>query len=145
MVPRLHTGRGVNRAPEFFAPVPLLSVAVLALNDHVLKARFHNALTGKLSDLAGCFVLPLFVSALLAMISAWPLRTRLQLGAAATVALFVPIKLSDTAAQTVARVLASTGAGPMHIVVDPTDLVAVPMVALAVWCALRRTTHAAMA
>lgn len=31
--------------------------AVLILNDHVLKKSFHNALTGKLSDIVGAFVL----------------------------------------------------------------------------------------
>ena len=50
---------------EFFAPLPLLAVGLMVVNDRVLKPRLHNALTGKLSDLAVCFFLPLFVSALL--------------------------------------------------------------------------------
>ncbi len=36
---------------------------VLLVNDHFLKAEFHNVLTGKLSDLAGLFIFPLFLVA----------------------------------------------------------------------------------
>jgi len=37
---------------------------VLLLNDFVLKQQIHNGLTGKLSDFAGLFVFPLFLTAL---------------------------------------------------------------------------------
>lgn len=40
-----------------------LSVAVLLVNDHVLKAWLGNTLTGKLSDVAGVFLLPLLTVA----------------------------------------------------------------------------------
>ena len=46
---------------EFFGPLPLAAVALLAVNDHVLKARWPGLVTGKLSDVAGCFLLPLFL------------------------------------------------------------------------------------
>lgn len=36
------------------------SLLVLLLNDLVLKQQFHNELTGKLSDIAGLFLFPLF-------------------------------------------------------------------------------------
>ncbi len=36
-----------SRAPEFFSVLPALAVLALIINDHVLKATFHNALTGK--------------------------------------------------------------------------------------------------
>lgn len=45
---------------------PLLSVGFIAglllllLNDFYLKANFGNAFTGKLSDVAGLFIFPLF-------------------------------------------------------------------------------------
>ena len=42
----------------------VLSLCLLLLNDFVLKPRFGNWLTGKLSDFAGLFVFPLFWSAL---------------------------------------------------------------------------------
>ena len=141
-------GRGVShsRAPEFFAPAPLLAVAVLGLNDHLFKATFHNALTGKLSDFAGCFVLPLFVSAVLAFLTPFSPRARVTVGALATFALFAPIKSSPRAADLVARALETLGAplqmGAMHIVADPTDLFALPMVALACWFSLTRSHRA---
>jgi len=47
------------------APWSLVGVCVLLVNDFVLKRLFHNWLTGKLSDVAGLFILPLFISALL--------------------------------------------------------------------------------
>jgi hypothetical protein len=37
---------------------------VLLFNDFVLKQQIHNGLTGKLSDFAGLFVFPLFLTAL---------------------------------------------------------------------------------
>jgi hypothetical protein len=77
------------RMPEFIAPAPLLAVGLMVANDRFLKPRFHNALTGKLSDLAICFFLPLFVSALLGIV--WPGRrvTRVLAGAGAAAFVFV--------------------------------------------------------
>ena len=141
----MHEARAVNREQrpsEFLSPWPLLAVAVLVLNDHVLKARFHNGLTGKLSDFAGCFVLPLFVSAVLAQFTHWSVRARVGVGVVATLALFVPIKLSTLAAAFVARAIevlsVPLGLGAQHIVADPSDLLAVPMVGVAAWLVLRR-------
>jgi hypothetical protein len=126
---------------EFFSAPPLAAVVVLAVNDHVLKARFPGPVTGKLSDLAGCFVLPLFLSALLAYATRWPLRARLGVGAAATTGLLVAIKTSVAGADAVARALSIVGAplglGRGTIVADPTDLAALPVVALAVAYGLR--------
>jgi hypothetical protein len=129
--------RPMTRAREFFSPLPLLAVGVLVLNDHVLKALLHNALTGKLSDFAGCFFLPLFTSALLSYVPGLGerLALRVGVGCAATVALFVPIKLSVAAGTAVCLVLEHAsvplGIGALRIVADPTDLFALPMVALA--------------
>jgi hypothetical protein len=39
-------------------PVTLTGVVLLAVNDHLLKARYPGPVTGKLSDLAGLLVLP---------------------------------------------------------------------------------------
>jgi hypothetical protein len=121
--------------PELASPLPLAAVALLALNDHLLKQAWPGALTGKLSDVAGCFVLPLFLSALLAVVTAWPLRRRLALGAAATVLFFAAIKLSQPAADAAARALDLAWplrAGPGRIVADPTDLLALPLAAAAI-------------
>jgi hypothetical protein len=42
-------------------PVALVSVGILLLNDHCLKARFPGAVTGKLSDIAGLIFFPLLL------------------------------------------------------------------------------------
>ncbi len=44
-------------------PVCLASVAVLLLNDHVLKRAVPGVITGKLSDLAGLIFFPLLLQA----------------------------------------------------------------------------------
>ena len=121
--------------PEFFAPVPLGAVALMALNDHVLKARLHNAATGKLSDVAACFFLPLLVSGVLGLVAPIRLGWRLALGAAVTAIVFVGLELSDAAADVFALVTTTVG-GPLgvHRVVltrDLTDLFALAVIPLA--------------
>lgn len=116
--------------PELVAPAPLLASAVLALNDHLLKQRFPGLVTGKLSDVAGAFVLPLFVSALLAIATRWPLSRRLAVGVALTIALLAAVKLSPDAAAAAAgsrdAIWKPLTGSRGRIVADPTDLVAVP-------------------
>jgi hypothetical protein len=122
--------------PELVAPLPLAAVALLAVNDHLLKRRWPGFATGKLSDVAGCFVLPLFLSAVLAVLTRWPARTRLTLGSAATLVFFTALKLSPVTADAVSGVLhlvwAPLGAARGRIVTDPTDLAALPL-AVAAW------------
>lgn len=124
-----------SRHPEFFSALPLAAVVVLWLNDAFFKAHFHNALTGKLSDLAGCFVLPLFVAVLLVPLG-WSLRVRAFAGALVTTLFFAVIKSSAGAARTTASTLewvtTSLGVdGPHRLIADRTDLVALAMVPLA--------------
>lgn len=130
------------RAPEFFAPAPLFGVAVLLLNDHVFKSAFHNTLTGKLSDVAGCFFLPLYVSAVLALLTNLAWQHRVAIGAALTALLFTSIKLSAHASEIVTSSLESLsrvlGIARLHVVADPTDLVVLPMVVVAILFARRR-------
>lgn len=132
----MHSGGRVrSRHPEFFSVVPLGAVVLLWLNDTFLKARFHNALTGKLSDLAGCFVLPLFVAVLLVPLG-WSLRVRVGFGALFTTLFFAAIKTFDGAARTTASTLqwvtTSLGVEGAHrLLADRTDLVALAMVPLA--------------
>ena len=106
-------------APEFFAPLPLGAVAVMAINDHWLKPLLHDPITGKLSDLAGCFFLPLYASALLGLVVRWPRARRLLVGAIATAVFFAAIKLSadvaDVVAAASAHALGSMGSRPGSI------------------------------
>ncbi len=45
-----------RRFDALLAPPVLASLALLLANDLVLKPAYHNAATGKLSDVAGLFV-----------------------------------------------------------------------------------------
>ncbi|NMO20321.1 hypothetical protein HPC49_22980 [Pyxidicoccus fallax] len=123
--------------PEFLAPLPLAGVALMAVNDRWLKPALHNALTGKLSDVAICFFLPLYLSALLALVTRWPRSTRFLLGAGVTALLYTALKVSQPAADLFCDVLAVIGSplgftGPFRAVADPTDLVTLPLVFAAV-------------
>lgn len=135
------TVTSTRRAPEFFSALPLLAVGVLAVNDHFLKDAFHNTLTGKLSDFAGCFFLPLYVSAMLGVVTRWQLERRLAIGVAVTLLIFIPVSVNRAAADFVARtvelVAIPLGIGPQWIACDPTDLIALPMIVLAVLYARR--------
>ena len=44
-------------------PVVLTALAIWLLNDHVLKARWPGAVTGKLSDVAGLVAFPVLLAA----------------------------------------------------------------------------------
>ena len=61
-----------NHAPgaALLHPVTLTALCLLALNDHVLKRVCPGLLTGKLSDLAGVVLLPVFVHGLLELAAA---------------------------------------------------------------------------
>ncbi len=43
-------------------PLFITALIILVINDHLLKEIYHNWWTGKLSDIAGLIVLPLFLS-----------------------------------------------------------------------------------
>jgi len=133
---------GLPPIPELASPLPLAAAAILAVNDHLLKAAFPGPITGKLSDLAGCFVLPLFLSAALACLVPWSRRTRLASGTAITIVAFAAVKLSPSAAGAVASAL-DLATRPVlgasnRIVADPTDLVALPLALAALAWGARR-------
>ncbi|MCA2977953.1 MAG: hypothetical protein INH41_14230 [Myxococcaceae bacterium] len=119
-------------------PLALAAVATLALNDHVLKPWLHHPLTGKLSDVAGCFVLPLFIAAVLDALGVRSARARLGVGAGVTLVFFTALKSSPRVAAGVSEVLAAgwrlLGEHGGSILADPTDLIALPAIAAAwVW------------
>lgn len=92
----------------------LAGLALLLLNDFLLKPLFHNALTGKLSDFAGLFVFPLFWAALVPR-----LRRHIYL---ATAALFAVWKSAHS--QPLVEAWNGLHLIPLGRTVDATDLVA---------------------
>jgi len=110
-------------------PAWLTAVALLVLNDHLLKGSvWAGVLTGKLSDFAGLFLAPVLVAALL--------RRRRPGGviacAVAVGVVFAAINLWPAAALAWDALWRALGWG-WHTTVDPTDLMALPMVPLSLW------------
>lgn len=104
----------MDRTQRLIHPAVVGSIALLALNDHVLKARWPGLVTGKLSDLAG-----LFAVAVAAAVIAGPSHLRRSTAAIVTVGVaFTGLKLVPVVAALAEPVLGGT------TVSDPTDLVA---------------------
>jgi hypothetical protein len=104
-------------------PLPLAAIALTAINDHLLKGSglLPAWLTGKLSDFTGLFFFPLAVAAVARARTAAP-RTIVVIAVGAA---FAWLKLSPDAC---ARIAPIAGVTP-----DATDLVALPVLALAWW------------
>ena len=122
---------------ELLRPLPLLAVGIFALNNLALKSAMPGLFTGKLSDVAVCFFMPLYVSALLAVrFSSTPRWRRTALGAFLTAAVLGAINLSAAASRAHDVVLGALASlarlTPAPNVVDPTDLWALPMTLAAV-------------
>jgi hypothetical protein len=113
-------------------PAWVASLAVLGLNDHLLKGAelLPGAVTGKLSDVAGMIVAP----ALLAALTRTKSRRGLFLCHLAVGAVFAAINLSVEAASMWSALMGAV-AMPWQITVDPTDLLALPALYLS-WRAL---------
>ena len=143
-------------------PVPLVAVAVLLVNDHVLKRALPGVLSGKLSDFAGLAFFPLVLQGacevvLAALRRPWRPSPRLLLHCTlltgvvyALVKTWTPAldlwRAALGALQWPVRALAALALGralpamrAVAAVRDPTDLVALPALMLA-WVAGRRRT-----
>ena len=139
-------------------PVPIAAVALLVLNDHVFKARWPGFVTGKLSDVAGLVFFPLFLDAIAAVLpgarAVAPLR-RVAACAVATAVVFALVKTWAPATQVyriglgllqwpfraagaILRGEAPGGPAWVALVRDPTDLLALPFVAVSVLLERRR-------
>jgi len=127
---------------ELGGVAPIVAVVVLVLNDHVLKRLFHNGVTGKLSDLAICFVMPLLVSTLVGVVAPWRVEARLRVGAAVACVVFASLEMSDTAAAAFNTALSWLGIRHMVMTRDPSDLLALIMVPVAVAYGDRRLHRA---
>jgi hypothetical protein len=129
---------------ELLAPLPIVCLVVLAINDWVLKPTdLPRWLTGKLSDFAGLAVFPLVATAAFDLVLSvvWSLgagvdftlrRWKLGTAIALTGGVFACMKLVPEVAIVVARAL-GFAFGRAHVMPDPTDLVALPALAFAWW------------
>ncbi|MCX5741855.1 MAG: hypothetical protein NT062_05060 [Proteobacteria bacterium] len=134
--------RGIDRAEapalpvgEALHPVALLAVAILVLNDWVLKPRCGGIVTGKLSDVAGLAFAPVLLSALIGL-ALHPLRARLDpsLSRRRLVACVVATGVGFTAIKLVPALAGGVAAVIGHGATfspDWTDLLTLPALAIA--------------
>ena len=117
-------------------PPALAALAVLAVNDHLLKeSALAGVVTGKLSDVAGLFLLPVLATVVTRGMFPKLARHAAAAWCVGTAIAFVLLKLDP-------RVNAFAAHWWGMNTLDPTDLLALPAVALA-WIWLRRTEPAA--
>ena len=141
-------------------PLPLLAIAVLCLNDHLLKAHFGSVWTGKLSDFAGLAYFPLFLQALWELLAArrgfyvGPSLIELVGCVAATGIVFSLTKSTELGAAAYGWGLAllqwpfvllygavkgsDLSLRPVALARDLTDLVALCALGVPLWCGRRR-------
>ncbi|HVK83001.1 MAG TPA: hypothetical protein VM513_02790 [Kofleriaceae bacterium] len=135
-------GPGVLPIGEALHPVALAAMAVLVVNDWVLKRVWPGAVTGKLSDLAGLAAAPVVLTALVglalllarrlgARVDPYLSHRRLVVATLATGAGFAAIKLSGQAARWFTDVLGLVR--PAAVALDRSDLACLPMLAVAYW------------
>lgn len=122
----------------------LAAVALLVINDWWWKPRFGPSLvTGKLSDLAGLIFAPVVLSAAIGLvfhalarlgvrIDPSLSRRRLIACTVATGAVFAAVKLSPAAAGVLVAAISQLGR-PAEIYLDPSDLLCLPALAIALW------------
>lgn len=121
-------------------PAALASVALLLLNDHVLKRTIPSLWTGKLSDFAGLVFFPLLLSGLIGLLERRPRRAAVW-GFALTGLTFAALKLIPAFAGEASLVLGGLLGGRVSITPDPTDLVALVMLIPAGWLWRRATSR----
>ncbi|MCP4920851.1 MAG: hypothetical protein GY913_28490 [Proteobacteria bacterium] len=136
----------------------MLAILVLALNDQLLKDACPGFVTGKLSDVAGMAFFPLLLQAGLEVVQDrlgdWtPSRRVLVIASIATGLYFGGIQVLDPLADSYRYGLAAlqwpfrallagswVDLAPVHLVQDPTDLLTLPALGLAVWAGWKRTS-----
>jgi hypothetical protein len=128
----------------FRQPIILISIMVLLINDHILKIVMPSWITGKLSDFAGLFFFPFLLAAVLAFpLEALGGKPRPIFGWAC---IFTGLWFSLMKTVLPINELTATFAGWLvnaqaQIVMDVTDLIALPMIWLAwrLWVRIETT------
>jgi hypothetical protein len=143
--------------------VPIAAILLLLVNDHVLKGAYPGWITGKLSDVAGLIFFPLFVQAACEVVldasRRWrgPSLSLLLLSVLGTGLVFAGAETIPVVADLVARTFGTArwpldaiaslahsgglpGLAPASMTADPSDLLALPFLAVPVLLGLRRAS-----
>ncbi|HTU62084.1 MAG TPA: hypothetical protein VMF89_26685, partial [Polyangiales bacterium] len=129
-------------------PITLLALALWALNDHYLKAAWHNTFTGKLSDVTSLIVAPILLAYASAALHVGRkhVRSLLAFWCFALALVMVAIKLWEPAAEVyrvglavlqwpwrciVARELVQLA--PVTLAMDASDVATIPAVLVPLW------------
>jgi hypothetical protein len=149
----------VSKTPgaAVLSPVALAALALLLVNDHVLKHAFPGVITGKLSDAAGLVFFPVLAWSLVEFVARTTLSRRAMLGFVVATGVYFalaklwapvaePYRLLMSTLQWPARAIAALvdghalpGVARVSFVHDVTDLVALPFLAVPAWLATRRS------
>lgn len=123
-------------------PASLVAVAVLAVNDHLLKPAFASWWTGKLSDLAGLVFAPALLAVVLSVAVPRVSSRALVPGCVVAVgAVFVVIKATGWGAMAASQTWSALR-GPSVVLADWTDLCALPALGIAWVVGRRAIAHA---
>jgi hypothetical protein len=135
-------------------PAVLSGLALLVVNDHLLKATFPGVVTGKLSDVAGLAFFPVLLWSIVEVLLStckrpWGPSRRLLVGCVVVTGLvFSSTKTWPPAAEAYRLALAILKwpvlgeLAPVSFVVDPTDLLALPALAVPLLVGARRCRRA---
>ncbi len=137
-------------------PIALGAMAVTWCNDHYCKPLRPGWFTGKLSDFAGLTFFPFWAAGCVELLlllfgRRWLARTPFMVAVVVTTAIgFAAIKTRPGASQAYEQFIADvrsvwlrTSAHRIRVsnTVDPTDLIALPALGLALWVARKRDAH----
>jgi len=119
--------------PFITAPLTVVTIALLILNDHYLKQKFANIITGKLSDFCGLYFFPLLVLAFITIgVRLFQIKnnqqfkpkwTHLIVIIVFTYSIFASLQLSDIAVRYYEGLLRGFRFSP-RVTKDPSDLIA---------------------
>lgn len=116
----------IQKLRFFIHPIPLSAVVLLGLNDHYLKYQYPGFITGKLSDFLGLFYFPLFLSALVLVITLYRVAFTKRLLVTAIVitdVIFCALKLNPFLSENFVNFF-SRHFFKISVQNDPTDVVA---------------------
>lgn len=123
-------------------PVPLGAVGIMLLNDFILKPLAPSWWTGKLSDFAGLIFLPLILAAFLTWLVPARLRCHWQVtGALALGSVlvgFILLKADVNTNHWMLNLLRAGSGFNLAAAVDPTDLLALPVLLIPAWLWFRQ-------